>query len=137
MNTDTDEVSDLDMTTDEALVSALTPKRVDEIELQPFSLMRQVIATDMCHGSRSAFFNSIITVWVCTLSPVDALKAHEDIPAAQVKAFDWAEARGYSITNYEALLEAYARLNRELTASTAARVRGNNGEKKTAGEPPQ
>jgi hypothetical protein len=115
---------ELDMTTDEALISALTPKQVGEIELEPFSLMRQVIALDLCRRSSSVFFNAIMTVWVCTLKPAEALAAHEDIPAAQLRAFDWAEAQGYSMTNYEPILEFYKRLNRELSTTTQVGVRG-------------
>jgi hypothetical protein len=115
---------EIDMSTDEALISALTPKAIGELELQPFSLMRQVISIDLCRTSSGHFFNAIQTVWVCTLSPLEALKAHEDIPAAQLRAFEWAEAQGYSIEHYQPLLDAYKRLNDELAASTKARARG-------------
>jgi hypothetical protein len=128
----------MEMSTDEALISALTPKHVGEIELQPFSLLRQVIAIDLCRSSGSNFFNAVMTVWVCTLSPIDALKAHEDVAGAQLRAFEWAEAQGYSITHYESLLDAYKRLNDELAASTKARARGGqNGDapKNVGGQP--
>jgi hypothetical protein len=118
---------DIEMSTDEAVISALTPKNVEEIELKPYSLMRQVIAFDLGRTGHSHFFNAVVTVWVCTLDPLEALKAHEDIPAAQLKAFEWAEAHGYSLTNYESLLAAYGRLNRELVASTKARARDEKG----------
>jgi hypothetical protein len=117
---------DIEMTTDEALISALTPKQVGEITLEPFSLMRQVIALDLCRRSSSVFFNAIMTVWVCTLKPAEALAAHEDIPAAQLRAFEWAEAQGYSMTNYEPILEFYKRLNRELSTATQVGVRGGS-----------
>jgi hypothetical protein len=117
---------ELDMTTDQALISALTPKQVGELELEPFSLMRQVIAMDLCRESSSVFFNAIMTVWVCTLKPIEALAAHKDIPAAQLRAFEWAEAQGYSLTNYESVLNFYRQLNRELSASTQVRVRGSD-----------
>jgi hypothetical protein len=120
-----EEDQELDMTSDQALISALTPKRVGEIELEPFSLMRQVIALDLCRRSSSVFFNAIMTVWVCTLKPSEALAAHEDIAAAQLRAFEWAEAQGYSMTNYEPILEFYRRLNRELGAGTRVQVRGS------------
>ncbi len=32
-------VEEIEMTTEEALISALTPKQVGDIELQPFSLL--------------------------------------------------------------------------------------------------
>jgi hypothetical protein len=115
---------DIDMSSDEALISALTPKQLGELELEPFSLMRQVIASDLRRSGESHFFNAIVTVWVCTLSAREALKAYADIPQAQIDAFAWAEGQGYSLLNYEPLLDAYKRLNEELAASTKARVRG-------------
>jgi hypothetical protein len=121
-----DQDEELDMTSEQALISALTPKRVGEIELEPFSLMRQVIAVDLCRRSTSVFFNAIMTVWVCTLKPSEAIAAHEDIAAAQLRAFEWAEAQGYSLTNYEPILEFYKRLNRELSAVAQVRVTGGN-----------
>jgi hypothetical protein len=129
---------DIEMSTDEALVSALTPKQVGDIELQPFSLLRQVISIDLCRTSSGHFFNAIMTVWVCTLEPVEALKAHEDIPAAQLRAFEWAEAQGYSIEHYQPLLDAYKRLNDELATSTKARARGGqdgDAPKNVGGQP--
>jgi hypothetical protein len=129
---------DIEMSTDEALVSALTPKQVGDIELQPFSLLRQVIAIDLCRSSSSNFFNAVMTVWVCTLRPLDALKAHEDVAQAQLSAFEWAEAQGYSITHYKPLLDAYKRLNDELAASTKARSRGGqdgDAPKNVGGQP--
>jgi hypothetical protein len=122
----TEQDEELDMTSDQALISALTPKRAGEIELEPFSLMRQVIAVDLCRRSTSVFFNAIMTVWVCTLKPSEALAAHEDIAAAQLRAFEWAEAQGYSMTNYEPILEFYKRLNLELSAVAQVRVGGDS-----------
>src|SRR4029077_15442307 len=117
---------ELDMTSDQALISALTPKQVGDLKLEPFSLLRQVIALDLCRRSSSVFFNAIMTVWVCTLKPSEALAAHEDISAAQLRAFEWAEAQGYSMTNYEPILEFYKRLNRELSAGAQVRVTGGS-----------
>src|SRR5258708_21188385 len=131
-------VEEIDMTTEQALVSALTPKQVGDIELQPFSLLRQVIAIDLCRSSSSNFFNAVMTVWVCTLKPLEALKVHEDVAQAQLRAFEWAEAQGYSIVNYQPLLDAYKRLNNELSASTKARAPGAqlaNSPKNVGGQP--
>jgi hypothetical protein len=136
MNNDTETVSDLDMTTDEALISALSVKKVGEIELQPFSVMRQFISVDLCYPGPQSLTNQLITVWVCTLTPKDVLKAREDVTAARLAAFNWAEAQGYSLVEYKPIIETYARLNRELTASTNARVVGGADLKKTPGEPP-
>src|SRR5260370_39897326 len=132
------EGEEVEMTKEQALVSALTPKQVGDIELQPFSLLRQVIAIDLCWGSSSNFFNAVMTFWVCTLKPLEALKVHEDVAQAQLRAFEWAEAQGYSIVNYQPLLDAYKRLNDELAASTKARARGGqdgDAPKNVGGQP--
>jgi hypothetical protein len=118
---------DIEMSTDEALISALTPKQVGEIELQPFSLMRQVISTRLCR-SDDTFFNSVVTAWVCTLSDTEVLERTENATQARLAAFEWAEAQGYSITHYKPLMDAYKRLNAELAASTRARMRGSDGD---------
>jgi hypothetical protein len=116
----------IEMSTDEALISALSPKAIGELELKPFSLLRQVIAVDLSGTAQSHFFNAVMTIWVCTLEPREALAAHQDIALSQLKAFEWAEAQGYSMTNYDALFEAYSRLNRELAASSNARKKGGD-----------
>jgi hypothetical protein len=131
--------TELEMTTDEALLSALSPKNLGDIELKPFSLMRQVIAMDLGRSSGAHFFNAVVTVWVCTLDPLAALKAHADISGSQVKAFEWAEAQGYSLNNYAPLLDAYTRLNKELAASTKVRSKvddDGNAPKNAGGRPP-
>src|SRR5260370_2636980 len=131
-------VEEIDMTAEQALVSALTPKQVGDIELQPFSLLRQVIAIDLGRGCSSNFFNAVSAVWVCTVKPLEALKVHEDVAQAQLRAFEWAEAQGYSIVNYQPLLDAYKRLNDELAASTKARARGGqdgDAPKNVGGQP--
>jgi hypothetical protein len=120
---------DIEMTTDQALISALTPKRVDEFELKPYSLMRQLLAMRLTRDIDEAYFNVIQTVWVCMLEPVEALRALKDIEGSQLRAVEWAEAHGYSILHYQPLLDIWRRLNRELSASAQVRVRdGGDGE---------
>jgi hypothetical protein len=121
----------LDLTTDEALLSSLAEHELEELKLEPFSLLRQTIATDLCDRTPGSFFNAVITVWVCTLSPKEALKAHADMDTARIQAFEWAEARGYSLFNYQPLIEAYGRLEKEFAASARAHVKqeaSGNGE---------
>jgi hypothetical protein len=122
------DTEELEMTTDQALISALQVKKVGELELQPFSLMRQLFSVDLCRKSRNRIFDAVVTVWTCTLSEAEVLEAWEDIPQARLRAFDWAELQGYSIMNYEPLLAVYARLNRELMASAGARIKGGLSE---------
>ena len=69
--------TDIDMSTDEALISALSPKRLGELELQPFSLMRQVIATRLCRADDN-FFNAVFA------SP-ELFKCPEDIVQFRVR----------------------------------------------------
>jgi|SRR4029077_9035741 len=127
----------IDMSTDAALISALTSKQVGEIELKPLSLMRHATSFDLFPPSCGGFFRAVITVWLCTLEPKEVLKTYEDIPSAQQRAFEWAEGRGYSILNWQPLFNVYERLYKELAASTGARVRGGDGNspKNDGGQP--
>jgi hypothetical protein len=127
--------TDLDMSTDEALISALSPKRLAELELQPYSLARQTIALDICPKNGGPFCEAIITVWVCTLSETEALECYEDITKARLDAFAWGQARGYSIVNFKPLFDVYTRLKGELAASTRAQLKDDSDgtEPKNAG----
>jgi hypothetical protein len=131
---------DIEMSTEEALISALTPKRVDDIELQPFSLARQTVVIALCQGQEAHFLNTVVTVWVCTLEPREALKTLADITGAQLRACEWAEGLGYSMLDYDPIRDAYKRINAELVASTKARARGGqdgDAPKNVGGRPPQ
>lgn len=117
-NIDVTELADVNMLPDDAVISAMTPKILDDVELKPFSLLRQTIATDMCAFSASSnLFNIVITVWVCTLTPEECLKARDDVPVARIQAFEWAEKKGYTITNIDKLIDLYKKLNNELKAA--------------------
>lgn len=121
MNT---EELDVDLLPDEAVISAMIPKQLDDIELKPFSLLRQTIATDLCaFSTTSNLFNVVITVWVCTLTPEECLKARDDVPVARIQAFEWAEKKGYSLTNIDKLIELYRKLNNELKAAVNIRIK--------------
>jgi hypothetical protein len=123
MRTEQDE--ELDMTTEEALLSALTPKQVGLIELKPYSLGRQLLA-DKLSKTGAGYFNVIQTVWACTLEPIEALRALDDTEGSQLRAIEWAEAQGYSLLYYKPLLDIWRRLNRELETSANARIRGGS-----------
>ena len=125
-----EETETLDLTTDEALLSSLAEHELEELKLEPFSLLRQTIAIDLCDRIAGTFFNRLMTVWVCTLSPREALKAHADTDEAKLKAFTWAEERGYSLSNSKPLDDAYDRLEKEFAASARAHIKdaGANGE---------
>src|SRR5215469_11061642 len=96
----------LDLDTDEALLSAISEHSLEEIKLEPFSLLRQAIATDLCDAGSGGFFNAVMTVWVCTLSDKEALKAHADAEGAKIRAFTWAEERRYILDTFSPRLEA-------------------------------
>lgn len=111
-----------EMTTDDALLSSIAEHKVGDVKLEPFSLLRQSIAADLCDYGGGSLFNAIMTVWVCTLSTKEALEAHMDMTAAKEKAFEWAEKKGYSLWNWKPIVEMYNRLNREWAAAAKARV---------------
>lgn len=122
---------EIDMTTDESLLSSLSEHKVEELRLQPYSLMRQVIAADLCPIGCGGFWRAVMNVWVCTISEDQALAEHEDIKSAKKHAFVWAESRGYNYLNYKPLMETYKRQQDELVASVSARVHetlGSNGD---------
>jgi hypothetical protein len=127
------DVETLDLTTDEALLSSISEHKVEELKLEPYSLLRQAIAADLLDIDSGTFYSAIMTVWVCTLSEDEALEAHADFKSAKKKAFAWAEARGYSYYNWRAVVDIYVRLQREWAAVAKARVQqpdslGGNGQ---------
>lgn len=112
-----------EMTTDDALLESLSEHTIEDLKLEPFSLLRQSVATSLCDDGGSVLFNAIMTVWVCTLSPDEALEAHRDLIKAKKKAFEWGESRGYSLGNWRPVIDMYNRLNREWSVAARARVK--------------
>jgi hypothetical protein len=108
-------------TADDAFLSAITPKEINGIKLEPFSLMRQAVSIEIAGlNTETAFYEAVIRVWVCTLKPSDVLKAKRDKDQAVIDAFAWAEAQGISRLNGKVLMDLYERINRELELSTNA-----------------
>jgi len=137
-----EEKEELDLSTDEALLSSLKEHKVGELVLEPYSLLRQSVASDLCDGVAGTFFNAVMTCWVCTLKPKEALKAHSDPDTAKLQAFDWAEKNGHTLWNWRPVVNAYNRLQREFYASAKAHLEkgsgGANGdEPKNAGGQPE
>ena len=125
---------DLDLlTTDEAVVSAMTPKSFADIELKPFSLMRQVVALELFGPSSGHYFNAIMTVWICTLEPKEILEARKDPEQAQSAALAWAEQRGISIVNIDPILDLYTQLNKELEVTAKVQLKDRSAVPKNAG----
>ena len=125
-----DTLEEQDLTTDEALLESLTQKQVEELKLEPFSLMRQTVALDLCDRHSGPFWCALMTVWVCTLKPKDALHCHSDMDQAKLDAFAWAEKRGYNHRNWGPLIEPYNRLLTEWeTSANNVRIQQPNGNK--------
>jgi hypothetical protein len=119
---------DFDLTTDEALLSSISEHSLEELKLLPFSLLRQAVATDLCDPG-GGFFNAVMTVWICTLPANEVLKAHKDFDEAKIKAFEWAENRGYTLASCEPLLSAYRRINDEWTVIASVRIKPSEHDK--------
>jgi hypothetical protein len=112
---------------DSAFMSAITPKEINGVKLEPFSLMRQAIALEIQGlNTETAFFEAVIRVWICTLPPLECIKAKRNKDQAQIDAFDWAEKQGFK-ENRKPLFDLYERINAELRHSTNAEPE-NEGE---------
>jgi hypothetical protein len=107
-------------TTDDAFLSASTPKHLDGIQLKPLSLMRQTIGMELSGPESSAYFDAIVKIWLCTMDDRKCLATRVDRDAARAEAFEWAESRGFTLRNYKPVLDIYKKLNDEIDA---ARVR--------------
>jgi hypothetical protein len=118
-----DEIADAD----DAFLSSVTPKTINGITLEPFSLMRQSISTEITGlDTETAFFEAVIRVWLCTLKPLDCIKAKRNRDQAVIDAFAWAEAQGITPQNGKTLMDLYKRINDEIRQSTNA-VSENEG----------
>jgi hypothetical protein len=122
--------------TDTAFVSAMTTKTFDGIELQPYSLMRQMVALEITGLETTGTFEAVVHIWVCTLEPRQVMETMNDKVQAKLDAFAWAEAHGVTINNLRPLLEIYKRLNDEIRQSTRARVKDEGSESKNDGRLP-
>jgi hypothetical protein len=121
MNELTEEIS----STDEAFLSAMTPKTLDGVNLHAYSLMRQVVAIELTGAGSTALQEAIFIVWVCTLDPAAALQtlgSKESKTQAQLDAFAWAEQHGVTIINAGPILTIYRRLMGELKVSSKVRT---------------
>lgn len=123
--------------TDEAFASAITPKRFQDVALEPYSLLRQMVAEEICGENSHPVTSVVIHMWVCTLGPKEVLNARGDRKAALLSAFDWAQAHGVQHPGTPAmdqLIELYRQINQELRASTRLEpAEGNGQEPKNAG----
>lgn len=125
-------------TPDGAFMSAIVPNRVGELELHPFSLMRQAVAISLgvTDKSEDGFFDAVLMVWLCTLDEDQVLAAKRNKDKAIKDAFAWAQSRGYSMANCRPLLVIYTKIAAEIRKSVDA-VLSTNGtpEKNSGGQP--
>ena len=124
-------------TTDDAFLSAVTPKEINGITLKPFSLMRQSISTEITGlDTETAFFEAVIRVWLCTLEPMECIKAKRNRDQAVIDAFAWAESQGISPQNGKPLMDLYRRINDEIRQSTNAVSENDSDPSPNAGGQP-
>lgn len=122
--------------TDDAFVSAITPKNFGEIALAPYSLMRQMAAVEICGDNPHPITAVIVHIWVCTRDDKEVSKARLNRVDALSEAFSWAEANGVKHPGAPAmheLINLYNRIDAELHASTQLMPADNGREPKNAG----
>lgn len=120
--------------TEEAFMSASAPKYLEELKLEPYTLMRQAIGLELAGPNASNFWDAVCRVWVCTLDEDAALDTRDDRRGARKQAFKWAEGRGYALTSQERwqpLMDLKAKLDAEVEASLAARLAPGSGNGQT------
>lgn len=121
-------------TTDEAFLSAMTPKRLGNIELQPYTLFRQLVALEITGKESSPILDAVVNVWACTVEEIELAKSRRDKDAAIVDAFNWAHNAGYRLGNMKPLIDVFNEINAELATSMRVLSDGkDNGESKNDG----
>jgi len=125
-------------TPDGAFLSAIVPNRLEQIELQPFSAMRQSVALSLGVSDKpdDGFFDAIIMIWLCTLDEDQVLAAKRNKQQALKDAFHWADSCGYSIANFEPILKIYQKIGAEIRKSADAVLSGNGTTEKNSGGQP-
>ena len=126
-------------TSDGAFLSASVPNRLKGIELYPFALMRQSVALALGLDKTEDgdhFWNAIIMIWLCTQDEDDCIWAKQNKKAAIKKAFAWGDSEGYSLANFEPVLQIYTKINQEIRRSTDAVLSGNGTQEKNFGGQP-
>jgi hypothetical protein len=121
-----DEIRD----TNDAFMSASTPKYLEELKLEPYTLMRQAVGMELAGPGASIFVDALMRVWCCTQDEEACLDAREDRRTARKAAFKWGEARGYSPSiekRWQPLMDIKAKLDAEIEASLAARLAPGDG----------
>jgi hypothetical protein len=127
-------------TTNQAFASAITPKTLGDIELEPFSLLRKHVAFRLGTGIEGNFYyDSVIFAWLMSRPEKEVARVARNDDSkdqAVVDAFAWAEANGLDKDKSQGLADLIKRINLELDRSTA--IEGQNGDpdSKNDGGPP-
>lgn len=127
-------------TANEAFASAIAPKELNGIELEPFSLLRKNVAYQLgISGEKEdVYYDSVIIGWLMSRPAKEVgriARSQDSKDQAVVDAFAWAEANGLDKDEGRPLLELVKRIMQEIDRSTA--VEGANGtEPKNFGGPP-
>jgi hypothetical protein len=113
-----------EMTTDEAFLSATTPKTLNGLKLEPFTLQRQLIARELNSSpTTSEYYDQVLTVWVCTLNEEQLMNSRIDMSKAAAEAFRWAQEQGCALGKPSPLRPVYDQIMAELNAATLARAK--------------
>lgn len=102
---------------DSAYMSAITPKILNGKQLEPYSTMRRAIALEIVGKQSIVFTDALVKVWLCTLTPRQAVSARLDREQAMIDAYEWADKWGYTITGCKPLLDVYHLLEAEVEAT--------------------
>lgn len=122
--------------TDAAFVSAGTPKSFRDITFEPYSLMRQLVASEVCGDNPHPITAVIVHMWVCTKKPDEVMAMRTTRSLALADALRWAEQSGITHPGTPAmdeLITVYRQINEELHASTQVMQQDNGHEPKNVG----
>jgi hypothetical protein len=127
-------------TTNQAFASAIVPKSLGNIELEPFSLLRKHVAFRLGTGKEgNVYYDSVIIAWLMSrpANEVARVARNEDSKdQAIIDAFAWVEANGLDKDQSRGLAELIKRINLELDRSTAVEPQNGDQESKNDGGPP-
>lgn len=126
-------------TANDAFNSAITPKELDGIELQPFSLLRKNVAYQLgiTGETENIFFDAVIITWLMSLPDEEVAQCLRNKNKATVRAFAWAEEKGFHRDNHRPLVSLLNRVMAELNRSIDVEPAIDDGtDSKNGGGPP-
>jgi hypothetical protein len=126
-------------TVEDAFNSVVTPKDLNGIELQPFSLLRKNAAYQLGLSGRKedVFADAIIVTWLMTRTDRQVAAALRDKEKAVIDAFQWAEENRFDKDENRSLIELLNRTMKEIEQSADVEPGLENGtDEKNDGRPP-